>query len=90
MHRNATEKWGAETLREGDAGRVLIKIRRGVADWCPSGKPHFWIPAFAHARQLKRISMYFKVLTKTVRATRRHPRMLLAGVQGIERIWIPA
>jgi hypothetical protein len=47
------------------------------------------IPAKAYARQLKRISMYLKVLTNAARATQRHPRAGW-GPGSHRKTWIPA
>ena len=47
------------------------------------------IPSYRHWRQLKRISMYFKVVTGGARATRRHPREG-GGPGSFRKTWIPA
>jgi hypothetical protein len=46
--------------------------------------------AFANGRQLKRIHVCCVELTPLVIDGHRHPGMLLAGVQGPDKTWIPA
>jgi hypothetical protein len=68
-----------------------VSIRESLSgmNLAPPNRLWFVIPAKAHWRQLKRISMYFKVLTNAAWATQRHPRE--GGGPGSPRkTWIPA